>query len=820
MAIDPICKMKVNPKTAKYTLRRDGKDYYFCSKHCFEEFLKKENLNGKVKNNSAHTNDKGENTPAKKIKLLPPEKMSLSVQGMTCASCAQTIEKSLKKLPGIGSASVNFASERAEIEFDSKALSVKSILKTVQEAGYSAKVAQDNMKSFDSVEQERKKSINSVRNKFISAAVFAFPIFYLAMADIISPKLIPVFLRPDTHPLIFAFTQVLLSIPIVIAGRHFYTAGYKNLFNRTPNMDSLIALGTSAAYLWGFYAIIMILTGRTMYATQLYFETAGVIITLILLGKYLEAIAKGRTSESIRKLMRLVPKKATVIFKGKEKEVNIDDLAVGDIIRVKPGEKIPVDGIITEGSSSINESMITGESVPIDKKKDDKVIGGTINNSGVISFSATKVGKDTALSQIIKLIQQAQGSKAPIARLADIISGYFVWTVIGIAALSFFVWLLLGFNFLFAFTILITVLIIACPCALGLATPTSIMVGTGLGAESGILIKSAEALEVTKKVNAILLDKTGTITNGKPELSYVVGFSKMSDSELLRIAYSIEKNSNHPLAQAISKGAKTKSLKPEKVTGFEEIAGHGLKAKINGIDYYAGNDKIMKISGVDISNYKNKISELEMRGNTIIYISSKGRLLGLLCLSDKIKSTSREAITIFKNKGMDVYMLTGDNERTAKSIAEQVGIPQENVFAQVLPEAKYNYVEKLQKKGLIVAMVGDGINDAAALTQAHVGIAIGAGTDVAIESADIVLMKSDLIDVAKAIDLSKATMRNVKQNLFLSLIYNALGIPIAAGVLYPLGFMLNPMIAAGAMAASSVSVVTNSLRLKKFKLRN
>ena len=881
MLKDPVCGMEVDPRKAKYMLVKDSKKNYFCSKQCFDKFNQK-----KTTIEPAHkkivTSDQPTDTNS--------EKITLKIKGMTCASCANTIEKSLNKLKGVTQANVNFATERCEVSFDRNTIGSDLISKAIKDAGYApvdesfkdvefkvigmgsdhcAGVVKDTLEKFNGVkdiktsfansqaifkynpslvklsalkkaiddagyeaivadegediyEKEKKaktRDLKTLKTKLWVSAIFSIPILYLAMVELINKNLILIFLNPEVFPLRFALTQLILSIPIIIAGYRFYTVGFKNLIKRTPNMDSLIALGTSAAYIYGFYAVYQIIIGNAEFVQNLYFETAGVIIALILLGKYLEAVTKGKTSEAIKKLMGLAPKTAVIVRDGKEKEVSIEELVVGDIVIVRPGEKVPVDGEIIEGTTSIDESMITGESLPVDKKVGDTVIGATINKSGAVQFKATKVGKDTALAQIVKLIQDAQGSKAPIARLADIISGYFVWIVISVALLSFSIWYFLGAGFLFALTIAITILIIACPCALGLATPTSIMVGTGLGAEHGILIKSAEALEKAQKIDAIILDKTGTITKGKPELTQIISFSNMDESTILTVASSIEKNSKHPLADAIVKGATEKKITFRKVKDFKEIPGYGLYGIIDGNELYVGNRKLLSDNNIYYESHLEKIHELEEKGNTVMFLANKKELLGIICVADTIKETSKTAISAFKDAGIAVYMITGDNERTAKAIATQVGIEQSNVFAQVLPEDKSNHVKAIQKKGKVVGMVGDGINDAPALTQADVGIAIGAGTDVAIESADIVLMKSDLLDAVKSTKLSRETMKNIKQNLFLSFAYNSAGIPIAAGLLYPFfGFLLSPMVAAGAMAASSISVLLNALRLKRIKL--
>lgn len=740
--------------------------------------------------------------------------------GMGSDHCAGVVKNILSKFNGVKDVDTNFANAYAKFKYNPSLVKISSLKKAVDNAGYEAIIAFEGDDIYEKEKKAKEKEVSILKKKFWVATIFSIPVLYLAMSDLISTNLIPGFLNPDIFPIRFALTQLTLSIPIVIAGYRFYTVGFYNLIKRTPNMDTLIGLGTSAAYLYGIYAVYEIIGGNFEFVTSLYFETAGVIIALILLGQYLEEATKGKTSESIRKLMDLAAKTAVVVRDGSEAEVPIEELVVGDIIVVRPGEKIPVDGEISQGTTSIDESMITGESVPADKKIGDAVIGATINKSGVIQFKATKVGKDTALAQIIKLIQEAQGSKAPIARLADIVSGYFVWTVIAIAVLSFGIWFFLtGATFLFSLTILITVLIIACPCALGLATPTSIMVGTGLGAEHSILIKSATALEQAQKINAIILDKTGTITKGEPTLTDIKSFSDIGEEKILSLASSIEKNSKHPLAEAIVKHAKEKNVVFEEVSDFEEIPGYGLYGEISGEKFYVGTQKLMDKKNISYQTNLDTIYKLEEEGNTVMLFADARELLGIISVADTIKETSKSAIESLNNEGVKVYMITGDNARTAKAIASQVGIETENVFSQVLPEEKAMHVKELQKKGFVVGMVGDGINDAPALTQSNIGIAIGAGTDVAIESADIVLMKSDLLDAVKSIQLSRQTMQNIKQNLFLSFAYNIAGIPIAAGLLFPFfGFLLSPIIAAAAMGASSISVLTNALRLKKVRI--
>jgi Cu+-exporting ATPase len=650
--------------------------------------------------------------------------------------------------------------------------------------------------------------------KFILSSIFAIPLFYIAMGHMIGLPL-PSIIDPMYNPLNFALIQILLTIPVVIAGNKFYTVGFRSLFKGSPNMDSLIAVGTSAAIIYGLYAIYQIINGNLEYAKDLYFETAGVIITLILLGKYLESVSKGKTSEAIKKLVGMQPKTAIVIQDGEEITINIEEVEEGDIVLVKPGEKIPVDGVVIEGHTSVDESMLTGESIPVEKKAGDKIVGASINKNGVIKFRATKVGKDTALSQIIKLVEEAQGSKAPIAKLADIIAGYFVPIVMGVALISGITWYISGEPLIFSLTIFISVLVVACPCALGLATPTAIMVGTGKGAENGVLIKSGGALESAHRIETVVFDKTGTITEGKPKLTDIITLDNYTEEEVLQIAASAEKGSEHPLGEAIVKEAEEKNISLLNLDKFYAIPGHGIEVEINNNRIYLGNEKLMKDKNIDIS-LKEESDKLAGEGKTPMYISVNGKLEGIIAVADVVKESSKKAIDMLHEMGIEVAMITGDNKKTASAIAKQVGI--DVVLAQVLPEDKSNEVKKLQEKDKVVAMVGDGINDAPALAQADIGIAIGSGTDVAMESADIVLMKSDLVDVVTAIKLSKSTIRNIKQNLFWAFAYNTAGIPLAAGIFYALGGpKLNPMFAAGAMALSSVSVVSNALRLRKFK---
>lgn len=618
------------------------------------------------------------------------------------------------------------------------------------------------------------------------------------------------------NPLTFAFAQLLLTIPVAVVNRNIYKNGFRTLFRGHPNMDSLIAVGTGAAIVYGLFALGMIMAGNTGYVHDLYFEAAAMILTLIVLGKYLEELTKGRTSEAIKKLMGLAPKTAIIIRAGNEVEVSIDEVIEGDMIVVKPGEKMPVDGVVAKGSTTVDEAMLTGESMPVEKNVGDQIIGASINKNGTIQYEATKVGKDTALSQIIKLVEDAQGSKAPIAKMADVISGYFVPIVIGIAILSGLVWLISGQSVLFALTIFITVLVIACPCALGLATPTSIMIGTGKGAENGVLIKSGGALETTHKLDTIVFDKTGTITEGKPMVTDIVSTNGISENELLTLSASAEKGSEHPLGEAIVRDAEEKGINFLSTSNFSAIPGHGIEVTINDYNMLLGNKKLMDTRQITLDDLTAKSDALASEGKTPMYIAINDKIAGIIAVADTVKENSLKAIEKLHEMGIEVAMITGDNKRTAEAIAKQVGI--DRVMSEVLPEDKANEVEKLQNENRKVAMVGDGINDAPALAQADVGIAIGSGTDVAMESADIVLMRSDLMDVPTAVQLSKSTIRNIRQNLFWAFAYNTAGIPIAMGILFLFGGpLLSPMFAAAAMSFSSISVLLNALRLKRFK---
>ncbi len=732
------------------------------------------------------------------------------IEGMTCSACASRVEKVTNKMPGVENAVVNFATEKLSVSYDADSVSFGDIKAKVEKAGYKL-IREDEQK----VEEKKKKldEKGKLLWRLILSLIFAVPLLTITMGHMVGMPL-PKIIDPMMNPLNFAIIQLVLTIPVMIIGYKFYYIGYKNLFKLSPNMDSLIAIGTSAAFIYSLYGTYKIYTGDGSYAMSLYYEAAVTILALITLGKYLEAISKGKTSQAIKKLMGLAPKTATIVRDGKELVIPIDEVIVGDIVIVKPGEKLPVDGEVIEGATAVDEAMLTGESIPVEKTVGSKVIGASINKTGFIKYKATKVGKDTALSQIIKLVEDAQGSKAPIAKMADIIASYFVPIVIGLAILASIGWLVAGESGVFALTIFISVLVIACPCALGLATPTAIMVGTGKGAEYGVLIKGGEALEVTHQIDTIVFDKTGTITEGKPVVTDIIT-TTISEDELLSIAASSEKGSEHPLGEAIVKGAEERNIKFKEISNFKAIPGHGIQVEIEGKVILLGNKKLMTENSIEIGDLGVKSDKLANEGKTPMYIAINNKLEGIIAVADTVKPSSKEAIENLHKMGIKVAMITGDNKKTADAIAKQVGI--DIVLAEVLPEDKANEVKKLQEKGSKVAMVGDGINDAPALAQADIGIAIGTGTDVAIESANIVLMKGDLKDVATAIKLSKATIRNIKQNLFWAFGYNVLGIPVAMGVLHIFGGpLLNPMIGAAAMSLSSVSVLTNALRLRGF----
>ena len=741
---------------------------------------------------------------------------TFKIIGMTCAACSGRIEKVVGKLDGVNRVNVNLTTEKMTVDYDKNKVHFSDFERVVTRAGFGIEELRQTVSDANADVSRKEKELGELKNKLWVALIFAMPLLYIAMSPMITFMNLPL---PDFlhDPLIYAVTQIVLLIPILIAGRNFYQVGFRSLWLRSPNMDSLIAIGTSAAVLYSLYSTYRIVQGDVGQAMHgLYFESAGMILALILLGKYLEALSKGKTSEAIKKLMGLAPKTALIIVEGQEIERKIEDVVVGDVILVKPGSKIPVDGEVIQGETTIDESMLTGESMPVSKRSGNKVYAASINKNGVIQFRATKVGADTALAQIIKLVEDAQGSKAPIAKLADVVSSYFVPIVMVIATIASFAWYFSGQSAEFALTIFISVLIIACPCALGLATPTAIMVGTGKGAENGILIKGGEALETTHKIDTIVFDKTGTITEGKPVVTDLIVVGDFSKELILQLTASAERGSEHPLGEAIVKKAEEQGLSLLDTSAFESLTGRGIKAVIEEYQILTGNLKLMNEEAIDISDFFLKSDELANEGKTPMFVAINQKIAGIIAVADTVKENSAMAIKKLQSMGIEVAMITGDNSRTAQAIARQVGI--KRVLAEVLPQDKSNEVEKLQAQGKIVAMVGDGINDAPALAVANIGIAIGSGTDVAMESADIVLIHSDLMDVTTAIQLSKATIRNIKQNLFWAFAYNVAGIPIAAGLLYLLGGpLLNPMYAAGAMSLSSVSVLTNALRLRNFK---
>lgn len=738
------------------------------------------------------------------------------IEGMSCASCAMTIENAVSKIPGVDKASVNLATEIMTVEANDS-VTPEDIAKVVDGVGYGARPRGKSVEEELEEKNEKKEAhLREMKRNLIVSAIFTVPLLFIAMADMVGIPM-PAFLSPMQSPVSYALIQLALVLPIVWIGRRFFVDGFKALSKGHPNMDSLVALGTSAAFLYSLYGTYHVLEGHAHFAMNLYYESAGVILTLITLGKYFEDVSKGKTSMAIQTLVGLAPKMATVLRDGQEVEVPIEEVQVGDLIRVKPGEKVPVDGIVTEGNSTVDESMLTGESIPVSKAVGDEVIGASLNKTGSFILKATKIGKDTALSQIIQLVEQAQGSKAPIAKLADKVSGVFVPIVIVLALVSGLAWYFLGQeSWVFALTITISVLVIACPCALGLATPTAIMVGTGKGAENGILLKSGEALEEANHVNMVVFDKTGTITNGTPVVTDVVTADSADAEALIRLAASLEVASEHPLGEAIVAKAKEQGAAFDEVTNFEAIPGFGIKGHVGETLVFLGNEKWMRENGLANEAMNEKANHFAEQGKTPLYIGYNDAVQGLIVVADTVKESSARAIQTLHEMGIQVAMMTGDHERTAQAIAAEVGI--DRVFSEVLPQDKANYVSKLQEEGYIVAMVGDGINDAPALAQAQVGIAIGTGTDVAIESADAVLMKSDLMDVPAMLKLSRATIRNIKENLFWAFAYNVIGIPFAMGVLHLFGGpLLNPMIAGAAMSFSSVSVVLNALRLKRWK---
>lgn len=742
------------------------------------------------------------------------EKKILKILGMDCASCAANIEHALKKEKGIFSINVNLAAGKAYLEFDSVEISIARIQKIIEKLGYKAaeETLEMEMRMEDYHKIEKEGEIKQLKKRFILVLVFSLPIIYMVMGEMLGLPM-PMFFEKYSVPI-----QFILATAVILACFNVWRSGFKNLLRLSPNMDSLIFIGTAVAY---FYSVIvsLLMVFKIDIKTHIYYESAALILIFISLGKYLEAITKGKTSEAIKKLIGLQPKEATVIKDGQEIKILIIEVKVGDIIKVLPGEKIPVDGVIIDGYSGVDEKAITGENIPVEKKEGDEVIGATINKTGVLKFKAARVGKDTMLAQIIKIVEEAMGSKAPIQLLADKVSFYFVPTVIGIAFLALIVWLILGQPFTFALTVFVAVLIIACPCALGLATPTAVMMGTGLAAKNGILIKSGKALEVARKINMVIFDKTGTLTKGEPTVTDVVKIkNETNEGIVLKLAASIEKNSEHPLAQAVVNKAKEENAGLEEIENFQAVPGKGVQAFFQNKKILLGTRKLMIDNQISPAVLEEKIIGLENQGKTVMILSFGGEIIGLIAVADTLKEYSKEAVKMLHRMGKKVAIITGDNERVGQAIAKEVNI--DRVLAEVLPQEKSEEIKKLQQEGNIVAMIGDGINDAPALAQADLGIALGSGTDVAMETGEIVLIKDDLRDVITAIDLSNYTLNKIKQNLFWAFFYNIVGIPIAGGILYPVfGFLLNPTIAAVAMAFSSISVVSNSLLMKRYRFK-
>jgi len=752
-------------------------------------------------------------------------KQKFNVSGMTCSACSAHVEKSVAKTEGVQSVEVSLLTNSMQVVYDESRTDPAKIIRAVEQSGYGASLPQKGAPAAAAAAPASSPAdaVKQMKRRLILSFCFLIPLFYLSMGHMMGLP-IPHFFHGTENALTFAFTQLLLTLPVAYLNRSYFQVGFKTLFRGSPNMDSLVAIGSSASILYGIFAIYQIgygfghgdLDRVRQYAMDLYFEGASMILTLITLGKYLETKSKGKTSEAITRLMDLAPKSATVLRDGQEIQIPVEQVAVGDTVVVRPGQSIPVDGVILEGSSFVDESAITGESIPVEKSAGDSVTAATINKSGAFRFRATKIGDDTTLSQIIALMEEASASKAPISKLADKVAGVFVPVVMGIAVLAAAVWLLLGQSFSFGLSIGIAVLVISCPCALGLATPVAIMVGTGKGAENGILIKSAEALETAHTVNTVVLDKTGTVTEGRPRLTGIYPAAGIDETRLLQIAASLETLSEHPLAQAIVSSAKDRGIALLSSSGFQALSGLGLSALLEGESYLAGNERLMGQNDVSLKGMDAVASHLAEEGKTPLYFAKGQTLLGIIAVADVAKPTSAQAIDEMKQLGLEVVMLTGDNQRTADAIGRQLGVSQ--VIAQVLPQDKEQKIRQLQQNGKKVAMVGDGINDAPALARADVGIAIGAGTDIALEAADIVLMKNDLLDAVTAIHLSRAVIRNVKENLFWAFLYNTIGIPIAAGVFFSIwGWKLDPMFAAAAMSLSSVCVVSNALRLRFFK---
>lgn len=752
-------------------------------------------------------------------------KEKFDVTGMTCSACSSRVEKCVSKLDGVEQVSVNLLTNSMQVEYKEDMLGPDGIIHAVEAAGYGARVqgaASVKSKSREPETNVMEEQLKNMKMRLIVSFAFLIPLMYVSMGHMVNLPL-PGFLSGTENAVSFALTQFLLCLPVVYVNRAYYEKGYSTLFHGAPNMDSLIAIGSTAALVYGIFAIYRMSYGLGtgnmalvhQYHMDLYFESAAMILALITVGKYMETRSKGKTSEAITKLLDLAPKTAIVERGGVQTEIPVEEVMVGETVILKPGQSVPVDGVILDGTTSIDESAITGESIPVQKQTGDSVIAATINKTGSVRFQATKVGDDTTFSQIVRLVEEASSSKAPIAKMADKIAGVFVPVVMVIALATVIIWLLTGATFEFALSSGICVLVISCPCALGLATPVAIMVGTGKGAEQGILIKSGEALETAHNIDTVVLDKTGTITEGKPQVTDILVYGK-SETEFLQIAGALERGSEHPLAEAVLEYVKEKQIADIQAEEFDSIPGKGVKARIGGMIYYAGNEKLMAEMGVSLGDQEETVAALAGQGKTPLLFADEKALLGIVAVADVVKATSREAIQKFREMGIQVIMMTGDNRRTANAIKDQIGI--DTVIAEVLPQEKEAHVAELKEQGRHVAMIGDGVNDAPALVRADVGLAIGAGTDVAIESADIVLMRNDLLDAVTAIRLSKKVIRNIKENLFWAFFYNSVGIPLAAGVFYNwLGWKLNPMFGAAAMSLSSFCVVTNALRLKFFK---
>lgn len=739
------------------------------------------------------------------------------ITGMTCASCSAAVERVTRKMDGVEESNVNLATNKMTITYDEEKVSPDDIIQRVEKAGFGAQLEQIKEKEQEKEEKlEQEEAEHKIRRRVIGSILFAVPLLYISMGHMLPFKLpLPDILSMETHPLNYALAQLLLTVIVLIFGRKFYIVGFKTLFHGHPNMDSLVAIGTGSAFLYSMVMTVRILSDAHA-VHSLYYESAAVVVTLVMLGKYFESKSKGKTSEAIRKLMELAPDTAVLLREGKEEEIPVEQVRKGDVLFIRPGSKIPRDGIVVKGVSSVDESMLTGESIPVEKEVGAEVIGGSMNYNGALEIEVTHTGNDTTLAKIIKLMEDAQGRKAPISKMADVVAGYFVPAVLIIAVVAAFLWAITGHPIGFVLKIFVSVLVIACPCALGLATPTAIMVGTGLGASHGILIKSGEALETTHKVQAVVLDKTGTVTEGKPKVVQVLS-QRLSKEELLRLAGACEVPSEHPLGKAIVEAAREQKEELPSCDEFSSITGQGIHAKLEGKEFWIGNRKLLKEKNFSAEGFEKEAEKIAAKGQTPMFVVMDGQMEGIISVADTLKETSRNAIDQMKKAEMKVYMLTGDNRRTAEYIGQQVHA--DEVIAEVLPQDKAAVVQKLQKEGNIVLMVGDGINDAPALAQADIGVAIGSGSDIAMESSDIVLMRSDLEDVYRAVKLSRATIRNIKENLFWAFAFNSCGIPVAAGLLYAFGGpLLNPMIAGLAMSFSSVFVVSNALRLRRLKL--